>query len=423
MLNIIRNLSPSFILVTALFFGWGFISANNEPLLTALKSVFHLNWTEALLTQITGFVANALIALPAAAMLNRLGSSGAILTALMAMLASCLMLQFNFVSHNYWFILLSLFLMALGISTLQVAANPLIAVLGCEDYSHFRLTLAQTFNSLGVVIGVHFGRKILLPDEVLQINNNNSHKYIENSDHKMRALDAVSLGYLAIGLLILCMIILIFLNRRKIDDASAILKNGTASNIFHALKSKWAVLGALAIGLYVGAEVSIASIMISFLGQNDILNLSLEKAGAYLANLYWGGALLGRFIGTALLTKFRAPVLLLICAGCATLCCVIVMIANGPIAGFCALSVGIFNSIMFPVIFTITLRRANVGQASVSGLLCLAISGGGLLVFLVGRIADFQNLSFSFIIPVLAYSFICFFAYLAIKNPPIKQII
>lgn len=419
MYNTIKNLSPAFIVVTALFFGWGFISANNEPLLTALKSVFHLTWTEALLTQITGFVANALIAFPAAAMLSRLGSSRAILIALGAMLLACLAIQLDIVTHNYLAILIALFLMALGVSTLQVAANPLIAVLGPEDDSHFRLTLAQTFNSLGVVIGVHFGRKILLPDEILQLNQNmaqNLPNHFENMDHKMRALDAVSMGYLAIGVLILCMIILIFMNRKQIDEASKVLQKDQEQDIISALKSKWAIMGALAIGLYVGAEVSIASIMISFLGQSNILNLSLEKAGAYLANFYWGGALFGRFIGTALLTKFRAPFLLAICASAATISCLIVIFSSGPIAGFFALLVGIFNSIMFPVIFTITLRRANVGQASVSGLLCLSISGGALLVLLVGRIADFQGLSISFAIPMLAYAFISFFAYLAIKT-------
>lgn len=419
MVKLLKNISPAFVVVTALFFGWGFISANNDPLLTALKAVFKLNWTEALLTQIVGLTANALVALPTAHLINRTGSTNSILIALLAMLSSCLMMQFDFFANEYALILVSIFMMAVGMSALQVASNPLIAALGHEDYSHFRLTLAQTFNSLGVVIGVHFGTRLLLSDDILSIKKDpltGEVQQIIDGAQRQLALDAVSHGYLLIGIMIAFLALLIFAFKKKISAAAASLENAADQDVMAALRSKWAIFGAVAIGLYVGAEVSIASVMINFLGQKHILGLHLEQAGTFLANFYWGGALLGRLIGTALLTRVRAPMLLLICAASASLLCLVVIFTNGPIAAYSALFVGFFNSVMFPTIFTITLRRAKVSEASVSGLLCLAISGGAILTLLVGRLADIANLSVSFLIPMLAYVFIFVFANAAIKT-------
>ncbi len=421
MVKLLKNISPAFVVVTALFFGWGFIAANNDPLLTALKAVFKLNWTEALLTQIVGLTVNALVALPAAHLINRTGSANAILLALFSMFASCVLMQFDLFSAQYSTILFTIFLMAIGMSALQVAANPLIAALGHEDYSHFRLTLAQTFNSLGVVIGVHFGTKLLLTDQILSLKKDPiSGEVLQIIDDGKRqmAIDAVSRGYFIIGILIALMAALIFAYRKQISSASMKLEGAENQDVMAALRSKWAIFGAIAIGLYVGAEVSIASIMINFLGQKHILGLHLEKAGQFLANFYWGGALLGRLIGTALLTRMRAPFLLLFCAASASILCLIVIFTNGPIAAYSALLVGFFNSVMFPTIFTITLRRAKVSEASVSGLLCLAISGGAILTLSVGRLADITNLSVSFLIPMLAYIFIFVFANAAIKTPP-----
>lgn len=419
MVKLFKNISPAFVVVTALFFGWGFIAANNDPLLTALKAVFKLNWTEALLTQIVGLTANALVALPAAHLINRTGSTNSILLALSTMILSCIMMQFDIFSGQYASILVSIFLMAIGMSALQVASNPLIAALGHEDYSHFRLTLAQTFNSLGVVIGVHFGTKLLLSDEILSIKKDPISGEVEqiiDGAQRQLALDAVSHGYMLIGLMIAFLAALIFIYRKQISAASAKLESSADQDVMAALRSKWAIFGAVAIGLYVGAEISIASVMINFLGQKHILGLHLEQAGQFLANFYWGGALLGRLIGTALLTRMRAPVLLLICAAAASVLCLIVIFASGPIAAYSALFVGFFNSVMFPTIFTITLRRARVSEASVSGLLCLAISGGAILTLLVGRIADIADLSVSFIVPMLAYIFIFIFANAAIRT-------
>jgi len=179
--------------------------------------------------------------------------------------------------------------------------------------------------------------------------------------------------------------------------------------MFEALASRWAIFGAAAIGFYVGAEVSIGSIMINFLNQAQVLGLPFDEAGRYLANFYWGGALVGRLVGTALLTRIRATRLLVACGTIAVLLCVTVVMATGPMAGYAALAIGFFNSIMFPTIFTITLERSGVSQSSTSGLLCVAIFGGALLPKAVGTIADSFGLSTSFIVPLVAYAFIAIF--------------
>lgn len=417
MLKILKDLSPAFAVITALIFGLGFIAANNEPLLTALKSCFSLNWTQALMIQMVGLVTNGIVAIPAAILLAKIGSSRTIKFALILMLLACFALQFNFVTNQYVLILLSLTAMAAGLSTLQVASNPLIAVLGHEEHSHFRLTLAQTFNSLGVVIGVHFGTKLLLSPKLLELSSANSKLNIANEE----ILNAVSHGYFVIGVLVLLLIGLIIINSQQIDSASKILNREATQSVLSTLKEKWAILGALGIGLYVGAEVSIASVMINFLSQSDILGLSTQNAGFVLANIYWGGALVGRIIGTAILTRVRAPILLLICSLSAAILCFMVIVKTGPVAGYSALAVGLFNSIMFPVIFTMTLRRTKSSQPAISGLLCLAISGGALLALGVGRLADATNLNFAFLVPMLAYLYILAFAVYGNQNKPIRM--
>jgi FHS family L-fucose permease-like MFS transporter len=176
------------------------------------------------------------------------------------------------------------------------------------------------------------------------------------------------------------------------------------------------LLGAAAIGLYVGAEVSIGSIMINYLHQHAVLDLPFESGGTYLANLYWGGALVGRFIGSYLLTRVAAPRMLALCASMAVLLSLIAMAEIGPVSGYAALGIGLFNSIMFPTIFTLTLERSGASQSSTSGLLCLAIVLGALLPFLVGRLADSAGLSTAFAVPSFAYLAIVLFAWLASRS-------
>jgi FHS family L-fucose permease-like MFS transporter len=223
-------------------------------------------------------------------------------------------------------------------------------------------------------------------------------------------LASVDRAFLIMGALLAALLILFALMRRFLTNAAPNHRQAMPDRTSDVLRSRWAIFGAIAIGLYVGAEVSIGSIMINFLNQRQVLDLPLERAGVYLANFYWGGALVGRIVGTLLLTRIRATRLLASCGIVAAMLCVTVLVSRGPAAGYAALSIGFFNSIMFPTIFTITLERSGVSQSSTSGLLCLAIFGGALLPMAVGTIADRFGLSAAFAVPLAAYAFIACFA-------------
>jgi FHS family L-fucose permease-like MFS transporter len=402
-----RETRLAFAAVTSLFFAWGFITSNNDPLIVALRAAFQLDYTEALLTQIVFFLAYGLLSLPAAWVTSRIGAVDMILVSLGLMAGGCALVVVSTGAGDFRSILAALFVLAGGFTALQVAANPLAADLGAPHRSHFRLNFAQAFNSLGVVIGVHFGSSVML-----------GHPALTPASPRRRAelLGAVDRAFLIMAALLTVLLLAFLSLRGLLRRAAPNLRTAAPGGMFDALRSSWAVFGAAAIGLYVGAEVSIGSIMINFLSQPDVLGVPFDDAGGYLANFYWGGALAGRLLGTALLMRIRATRLLAGCGIAAGLLCMTVVVAHGPVAGFAALAIGFFNSIMFPTIFAITLERSGVSQASTSGLLCVAIFGGALLPLAVGTIADSFGLSASFIVPLGAYLFIAAFALAARKG-------
>ena len=397
-----RKTLLAFAAVTTLFFAWGFITSNNDPLIVALRAAFSLNYTEALLTQIVFFLAYGLLSLPAAWLTSRIGPVDMILGSLATMAFGCLLVVVSTDFDAFTPILGALFVLAAGFTALQVAANPLAADLGPAESSHFRLNFAQAFNSLGVVIGVHFGSAVML--------GNSAVRNAAETGTRAALLGAVDRAFVIMSALLAGLLLFFVSLRPFLCRAAAHQRPPTPEGMFEALQSRWAIFGAIAIGLYVGAEVSIGSIMINFLSQGQVLGLSFEDAGGYLANFYWGGALCGRIVGTVLLTRIKAARLLATCGLAATLLCLTVLLTNGPVAGYAALAIGFFNSIMFPTIFTLTLERSGVSQSSTSGLLCLAIFGGALLPIGVGSIADGFGLGASFIVPLAAYFFIAIFA-------------
>jgi len=398
----------AFAAVTSLFFAWGFITSNNDPLIVALRGAFSLNYSEALLTQIVFFLAYGLLSLPAAWLSSRIGAVDTILGSLALMACGCLAVVASTNVGTFWPILASLFVVAAGFTALQVAANPLAAELGSPERSHFRLNLAQAFNSLGVVLGVHFGSIVMLGDPSLRT--------AMESGRQSAQLGAVDQAFLTMAALLGALLMLFLIMRNFLAKAAPNHRQQAPARMFEALGSRWAIFGAVAIGLYVGAEVSIGSIMINFLNQPQVLGLPLEESGVYLANFYWGGALIGRLVGTALLTRIRAARLLAACAIVATLLCATVLASGGPVSGYAALAIGLFNSIMFPTIFTITLERSGVSHSATSGLLCVAIFGGAVLPMTVGVTADRCGLGTAFIVPLGAYAMIAAFAMAARKS-------
>jgi len=404
-----NSLRAAFAAVTTLFFAWGFITAMIDPLIPSVRAIFNLSYTESMLTQFAFFMSYGIVSLPGAALVARAGYGRSILIALVAMVLGCLVIPVATAVQRYELVLVALFIIGSGITVLQLAANPLAAVLGPAERSHFRLTFSQAFNSLGTVIAPYLGSMLMLRGGVFAAGAGAADA-AANREASLRSIDT---SFLSIAAMIALLAVFIWwfsarLNRSAPPPAPA------HDSVLHSLKSRWALLGAAAIFLYVGAEVSIGSIMINFLHQPDVLDVSLETGGRILS-LYWLGAMVGRFAGSALLMRFRATLLLATAAAAAAVLCLSVTQGAGMAAAVCAIAVGLFNSIMFPTIFTITLERSSASAAATSGLLCMAIIGGAILPRLAGHIADTVGLRPAFLVPMLAYAAISVFAMTAAK--------
>jgi FHS family L-fucose permease-like MFS transporter len=400
-LNSSARFNPAFATVTTLFFMWGFVTATIDPLVPSVRSVFSLSYAESMLTQFAFFLAYGVISLPAALVLEKLGYAKTIMMSLGAMIAGCLLMPLATHANSYWFVLGALFVIAAGITQLQVAANPLAALLGKPQGSHFRLTLSQTFNSLGTVLAPIIGSYVILRGGVFSGATTAAAR-----DATLRNVD---MQFLLITAVLVLLTLFIWLMRRLLSVPHEL--DGANASPFAAFTSRWALFGAIAIFLYVGAEVSIGSTMINFLHQREIMNVSFETAGRLLS-LYWGGAMVGRALGSAVLTRVPAGYALAFAACVALLLCLVVTQAGavGEVAGFAALAIGFFNSIMFPTIFTLTLERSTAPTAATSGLLCMAIVGGAILPVITGFTADHASLALAYFVPAFSYACIAVFA-------------
>ncbi len=399
----------SFAIVTTLFFTWGFITSVIDPLIPSVRAIFHLSYAESMLTQFAFFMAYGLVSLPAAGIVARLGPARAIILALSVMLAGCLLMPAATFVDAYSIVLAALFVIAGGITLLQVAANPLAASLGRPERSHFRLTLSQAFNSLGTVAGPYFGAMVMLSGGVFAASQGAA-----TAAQRVRSLRQIDTSFVIVAVLIAALTGFIFLVRRRLATPAA-APGAAQGGVFSALRSAEALFGAGAIFLYVGAEVSVGSMMINFLHQGDVLGVSLAEGGKLLA-LYWLGAMVGRFGGSLLLTRVKAAWLLAGVAAAAAGLCLTVSQAGGPLAAALALSIGLFNAIMFPTIFTLTLARSSASEAATSGLLCMAIVGGAVLPVGVGLLADALGLHTAFLVPMAAYGLIALFALRAARS-------
>jgi FHS family L-fucose permease-like MFS transporter len=408
-MNAGRSSSSAFAYVTVLFFIWGAVTSVNDVLIPAVKQLFSLTDTESFLTQFAFFMAYGVVSLPAAALLTRLGSSRAIVTALGIMVLGCALMPLATALRIYGVALLALFVIASGITLLQVAANPLSAALGDPKRSHFRLVLSQTFNSVGTVVGPYLAAHTLLQGGLFDGG--------EATEAKIAySLSRIDLAYGFIAAVIVILAALIWRKRGLIDGAHA---QGEQASVLRALSEPWALFGALAIFLYVGAEVSIGSTMVNFLEQDNVLALSAVEAGS-MVSLYWGGAMVGRLLGSILLLRApAAPMLGLFALLAAALCLAVGVLLDGPVAGYAAISVGLFNSIMFPVIFTLTIERSRAPSSATSGLLCLAIVGGALVPLLFASVADATGSRFTaFFVPLACYGVIALFGFAAARVRP-----
>lgn len=388
--------------LTSLFFMWGFITCLNDILIPHLKAVFSLSYTEAMLIQFCFFGAYFLVSIPAGTLVKKLGYQKGIVTGLLIASLGCALFYPAADQAIYGLFLGALFVLASGITLLQVAANPYVNALGRAETASSRLNLTQAFNALGTTVAPYFGAVLIL-SVAAGAGSGLSHAQAE--------AEQVKLPYLILSAM-LAMLAVIFY-KLKLPVIAAHSSGSDTGVVEHlgktsALQHRHLALGAVAIFLYVGAEVSIGSFLVNFLGESHIAGLAEADAAKYIT-YYWGGAMVGRFIGSAVMQKISAGKVLGFNALIAGLLVVLAMVSCGQLAMWAILAVGLFNSIMFPTIFSLALQKLGPHTSQGSGWLCLAIVGGAIVPLLQGVMADSLGIQLAFILPVICYSYIVFY--------------
>lgn len=399
--SIVKSHSP-LLAMSALFFFWGFLTSLNDVLIPHLKSAFSLNYTQAMLVQFAFFGAYFLISLPAGKLISRLGFKAGIIAGLLTTAVGCVLFYPAAEVKLYVFFLGGLFVLASGITILQVTANPYVAALGDEKSASSRLNFCQGLNSVGHTVAPFFGGALIIGASQLDGPANP---------------ESVQIPYLLIALALV--VVAIAFKRFPLPKIAAEAEQ-PASLQGEAVKKLTAhrhlVLGAVAIFLYVGAEVSIGSFLINFLSSDDIAGLTHKDAASYLG-LYWGAAMVGRFAGAYIMQYIKASSALTFNALAAIVLLVVVMSASGSVAMWAVVLIGLCNSIMFPTIFSLGIRGLGGATAEGAGLLCLAIVGGAILPVIQGVVADTLSIHMSFIVPLASYGFVTWYAQKGSKLP------
>jgi MFS transporter, FHS family, L-fucose permease len=394
-------------IVTSLFFMWGFVTVLNDILVPHLKSIFDLSYAKVMLIQFAFFSAYFIFSIPSAKLIDWVGYKRTMVVGLMTMGVGALLFLPAASVASYVLFLCALMVLAAGITALQVAANPYVAVLGPEKTGSSRLNLTQAFNSLGTTIGPYLGGLLILspnpkgPDEMRQMSAAALQAY------KVQEASSVKLPYLVIGIaLILLGIVIGMIKLPAMPHAERHGQTGPKTSLW---KYRHLVLGSIGIFVYVGGEVSIGSFLINYFTQKNIGNITEVAAAGFVA-YYWGGAMVGRFIGSAILQKVETRVLLGIAATAAGALVVTSMLTTGHVAMWSIILVGFFNSVMFPSIFTLGIAKLGPLTGDGSGMLIMAIVGGAIIPVLQGVLADRIGIHHAFILPVLCYVYIFYYA-------------
>ncbi|HTZ88941.1 MAG TPA: sugar MFS transporter [Alloacidobacterium sp.] len=394
-------------MVTTLFFMWGFLTSLNDILIPHLKAIFSLNYAEAMLVQFVFFCAYAAFGIPSGKIVEWIGYQRTMVAGLFTMCAGALLFIPAASVPSFPLFLSALIVLAAGITALQVAANPYVSVLGPSETASSRLNLTQAFNSLGTVIGPLIGGYLILgvaAKHTLDVTTLNAAQLHIYRQHEAAT---VKFPYLAIALALVILGLAIALYKfPRIDATRDYRPIGDKKDTMW--RHRHVVLGAIAIFVYVGAEVSIGSFLINYFGQRDIGGLTALRASE-MVPFYWGGAMVGRFIGSAVLQKVKTGKLLALCAVVAVILVLTSMLTFGHVAVWSILLVGFFNSIMFPSIFTLGIAEMGPLTGEASGLLVTAIVGGAIIPELQGILADHIGIHHAFILPILCYLYIAYY--------------
>jgi FHS family L-fucose permease-like MFS transporter len=390
--------------VFGLFFIFGGITSLNDVLIPKLKHLYSLNYFEAMLIQFAFFTAYALISMPGAALVKRFGYMRTAVIGLLTMAAGCLLFIPAANSSLYIAFLGALFVLASGVVIVQVVANPLISMLGAKRTTHSRLTFAQAFNSLGTTIFPLVGATVILGS--LATVDPATLQGAARDNFLGAESQAIVRTYIGLAVALGVLAMLVYLGRNRLKESPAPPTSFTQS--FDLLRQTRFAFGALCIFLYVGAEVAIGSVMVNFLSQADTLAGTAERAGQLVA-FYWGGAMIGRFIGSAVLRVVSPGLVLLGVALGAGLLTTAAAITFGMPSGYALIAVGLMNSIMFPTIFSLASEDLGPRAADGSGIICVAIVGGAIVPAITGLVADATMLRTALFVPVACYAVIAAF--------------
>ena len=396
------------VFVYVLFFAFGGITSLNDVIIPKLKGLFTLTYGEVMLVQSAFFAAYFILSLPAAELVRRIGYMRSAVAGLLTMTVGCL-LFIPASSHGlFGLFLVALFVLASGITTVQVVANPLISMLGPARTASSRLTFAQAFNSVGTTLFPYVGSILIL----------GSLATIDPTTLSGAALDAfrgvetqvVVRTYIGLAIALVLVAAVVWLERKRLVEVPA--EPTPILRAFNLLTRRRFAFGTLCIFLYVGGEVAIGSVIVNYLMQSSVLGIAADQAGKHLI-FYWGGAMVGRFIGSGLLRLF-SPGKVLACAATAVIA-LLTISANttGLVSGWSLLAIGLFNSIMFPTIFTLASEGLGKRAAEGSGIICMAIVGGAIVPLVTGNAADLWGLKQALIVPAACYLTILAFGWFA----------
>jgi len=400
-----QNFARPLAVVTTLFFMWGFLTCLNDILVPHLKAIFDLSYAKVMLVQFAFFSAYFLFSLPWAKVVNGIGYQKTMVVGLLTMAFAAFLFVPAASAASYPLFLTALLILAAGITGLQVSANPYVVVLGKPETASSRLDWTQAFNSLGTTIAPKIGGLLILAsaplatEELSNLSKQALHAY------RVQEAASVKMPYAVIGVALILLAVLIGASRLPHIEAARPSGGKVYDSVWHHPNL---VLGAIGIFTYVGAEVSIGSFLVNYFGSPEIAGLSPKTAAGYVS-FYWGGAMVGRFLGAELLRRVKPGYLLGICAVAAALLVSISMLTGGHVAMWSILAVGLFNSIMFPTIFSLGVAELGPLTGDGSGILNMAIVGGAVLPVLQGLIADRVGIHHAFLLPVICYLYILYY--------------
>lgn len=410
---------------TALFFMVGFLTCLNDVIIPHLKSIFELNYVRALLVQFAFFSSYFVFSYPGGRLVEWLGYKRAMVIGLLVMAAGAA----GFLPAAYFaqfpIFLAALIVLAAGMTTVQVAVNPYVTIIGPAATASSRLNLAQAFNSVGTFIAPFFGAVLILRG-AQPLASQTLRTMSEAAQQLYRTTEAASvrLPYIGIALALVLLAIALGLIKLKThtteSEVTQDFRPGAYADSLGAQQSiwqrPWLLFGALGIFTYVGAEVSIGSLLVNYMGLPQIAGMREEAAARYLM-FYWGGAMMGRFIGSAVLQKVRTAPVLGTAGVCAMLLTLLSVATHGHTAMWALLAVGLFNSIMFPSIFTLGIQELGPLTSKGSSLMIAAIVGGALIPLATGAMADYQGLQLAFVIPAICYVYIASYGFTSMRRP------